>query len=371
MPDPRREWSEAFLESGVRSDESASRKDPGTVLPDWLASPALEGKASDPIRYLADNSRSFRFACRFLPALEARRIAEVYAFCRFTDDLVDLADPGMASGLDERLDAWETLAERAHAGSLTGFPLLDLPIGRMGRDGIPFRYVRELIAGMRMDLVPRTYATLTELETYTYRVAGAIGQWLTERVGIRDAWVLARAADLGHAMQLTNILRDVGEDLSRGRLYLPLDAMARHGLHPSDLDEASRWKGAPPQAYRDLMEEMMGIAERYYQRAFQGVPALPVFFQRPVFVAALVYRGIHEALRRNGYDNITRRACSTAWDKAAIGLRAYWLLPSLRALFSPSPRASVTRPHGSRDGARAWPWSGSAGAYAAGSATGP
>jgi phytoene synthase len=157
---------------------------------------------------------------------------------------------------------------------------------------------------------------------------------------VKDPWVLARAADLGHAMQLTNILRDVGEDLGRGRLYLPLDRMAAHGLTPADLEAAGGWGGSPPAAYRALMEELMEFAECRYQRAFQAIPALPRYFQRPVLVAALAYRGIHTALRRNGYDNIGRRAYTTPADKLRIAVKACWMPSSLRELFPARPHAA-------------------------------
>lgn len=309
--------------------ETPPKRAPDARTPEWLSQAA----APDPIAYLARHSRSFRFATRFMTSGEARRIAEIYAFCRFTDDLVDRAEGVPPHELEARLDRWEALAHAAYGGARTGSALLDGPIGGMGRAGIPFAYARALIDGMRMDLRPRGYATLAELEVYTYRVAGAVGQWLAERAGVKDAWALARAADLGHAMQLTNILRDVGEDLARGRLYLPSDLLAKHGLSPAELANAAAWNGRPPAAYRALIEEMMDLAERRYQRAFQAIPALPRSFQRPVLVAALVYRGIHAAIRRNGYDNMTRRARTGPGDKLRIAIKAVWMLASLRELF--------------------------------------
>lgn len=305
-------------------------------IPDWIAMRLRQIPVTDPIAYLAGNSRSFRFAARFLPGKEARQVAEIYAFCRFTDDLVDVSEGVPAEELSARLSEWEQLARLAHAGVTTGIPILDGPLGRTGRMEVGFGYAQALFDGMRMDIHPRRYANMEELEAYAYRVAGSLGQWLTELAGVHDAWALARAADLGRAMQLTNILRDVGEDWRHGRLYLPLDVMARHGFGPDALGAAAEWGGEPPLAWRSLMEELMGDAERHYRSALQGIPSLPGYFQRPVLVAALSYREIHVALRQNGYDNIGRRAIASPASKLAIGCRALWLLPSLRELFPPS-----------------------------------
>ncbi len=304
--------------------------------PDWLKTLLKQNGAEDPIGYLASNSRSFRFATRFLPSVQAREIAEVYAFCRFTDDLVDKETQLSIPLLHERLDEWECLARLAFMGNTTGVPLLDAPMSRMAEQGIRFSYVEELMEGMRMDLEPRQYGTIRELEQYTYRVAGVVGKWLTELSGVKNPWALERAADLGHAMQLTNILRDVGEDWEKGRLYLPLDALKRHGLSQKDIGAISVAKSAIPLAYKHLMEDLLGMAEKRYQMAFQGIPSLPEYFQRPVLVAALVYREIHSALRQNKYDNFKLRAHSSGTAKVTIGLRAFWLLPCIRDLFPAS-----------------------------------
>ncbi len=303
-------------------------------LPGWLRALAAAEGVVKPVSYLARHSRSFRFASRFLPGPRALEVAEIYAFCRFTDDIVDREDAGDTDVREARLDDWLRLSRLAYAGECTGLPLLDRPLGAMARSGVPFTYVSELVEGMRMDLRHAPYRTLADLDVYTYRVAGVVGQWLTELCGIRNPWALARAADLGEAMQLTNILRDVGEDWRRGRVYLPLDALARHGLSPEDLAEGWNWRGRPPRAYRDLMEDLMEEAENRYRRAFAGIPMLPEYFQRPVLVAALVYRGIHDALRGNTYDNFRLRAAASPLEKVALGIKASWILPSLRTLYS-------------------------------------
>lgn len=299
----------------------------------WITSLTSSQSLKDPIGFLAKNSRSFRFAARFLPEKEARQVAEVYAYCRLTDNLVDEAHGVEAHELEARLNEWESLSRQAYAGISTGITILDIPLRHMGEQGVPFTYAAELIEGMRMDIRPRLYANLGELEVYTYRAAGVVGQWLTELVGIKNPWVLARAADLGHAMQLTNILRDVGEDHARGRIYLPEDAMARHGFNAENLGRNWAGKSLPPPAYGNLMEELMAAAERRYQMAFQGIPSLPGFFQRPSLLSALVYREIHSALRKNRYDNFRLRAHSSTIDKLGLGLRSLWMLPFIRNLF--------------------------------------
>jgi 15-cis-phytoene synthase len=299
----------------------------------WITTLTSSQSLKDPIGFLAQNSRSFRFAARFLPEKEARQVAEVYAYCRLTDNLVDEADGVEIAELEERLQEWEALSRKAYAGNSTGITILDIPLGHMGEQGVPFTYAAELIEGMRMDIRPRLYANLGELEVYTYRVAGVVGQWLTELVGVKNPWVLARAADLGHAMQLTNILRDVGEDRNRGRLYLPIDALVRHGFDPENFAASWAGKSLPPPAYGHLMEELMAVSERRYRMAFQGIPSLPGFFQRPSLVSALVYREIHTALRKNRYDNFRLRAHSSTFAKLGLGLRSMWILPFIRNLF--------------------------------------
>jgi phytoene synthase len=153
-----------------------------------------------------------------------------------------------------------------------------------------------------------------------------VGGWLTELFGIRDPWVLDRAFALGQAMQLTNILRDVGEDLRMGRLYLPEDLMAHYGID-RDLLEAKARNGSPAfPGYQRLVEALIAEAESDYELAFEAIPALPSFFQGPVAVAASVYRGIHEEIRRNGYDNLSRRARTSFPRKMVLGAQGLWAL---------------------------------------------
>jgi len=276
-------------------------------------------------RYFARHSRSFSFAARLFAPEERRRVREIYAWCRFTDDLVDETS---APGVEQHrtLDAWAAICGAAYDGEATGIPLADAVMGDMAGRRIPFDLASELIEGVRMDVEPRIYRTMDELRLYTHRVASVVGAWLTYSFGVRDSRVIERAHALGHAMQLTNIIRDVGEDLGRGRLYLPADRMAAHGVSRETLLDArararnGRGVGA---AYSGLLEELMGIADAAYADAYEGMPHLPASFQRAVAVAAQVYQGIHEQVRANGYDNLNLRAHTSLPAKVVLARRGY------------------------------------------------
>jgi phytoene synthase len=308
---------EAVVETPVATPAPAPAVDLAAVLRGRV--PALEAVDA----YLATGSRSFRFASRLFSPADAAKVARVYAWCRVTDDLVD--DPPDGVPAAELLDAWLGLSRRAYDGHPTGLPLLDRVMGEMAAGGVPFRHAASLVEGMRMDLRGERYATLAELRRYTFCVASTVGLWLTQLMGVDDAGVLERAERMGHAMQLTNILRDVGEDRANGRTYLPAELLAKHGVTEAALARMCAG-GAISPAWRALVEELMAVAEEDYRAALEAVPALPPSFARPVAVAAHVYRGIHREIRRNGHDNLRRRAHTTATAKAGLALAALWEL---------------------------------------------
>lgn len=291
-------------------------------------------------RYFSRHSRSFSFAARLFPAEERRLVRETYVFCRFTDDLVDDAadgegSPASTARLYRALDVWGEICRAAYEGEQTGIPLADAVMGEAAHRGVPFGLVAELIEGVRMDVEPRSFPSMEDLRRYTYRVASVVGVWLTRAFGVHDAWVLERAHALGHAMQITNIIRDVGEDLSLGRVYLPADRMAAHGVSRKSLLRMRAGADVQP-GYVALLEEVMAHADAAYELSYEGIPHLPSFFQRPVTVAAQVYRGIHDRVRANGYDNLNRRAHTSLPGKIVLGRRG---LDRLRTL----PRSRQSR----------------------------
>ena len=276
--------------------------------------------------YLAHHSRSFRFASRLLPREIGQKIARVYAFCRFTDDLADQSASGGASK-SELIDEWVTIAVLSYSGTPAGLPLLDRTMREMREAGVPFNHVADLCRGMRMDIDGTSYATLGELRLYTYRAAGVVGLWIAQLAGVRDVTALANAERMGHAMQLTNILRDVGEDWRNGRLYIPLDVLARYDLDPQHIGDMVNGTRPVSEAYRAMMRELVALAQADYRAAFAWLPSLPQALQPGMAVAAEVYEAIHDALRRNDYDNIHNRAVTSLVRKVGIASHA---LRSLR-----------------------------------------
>ena len=282
--------------------------------------PALRELAS-PDAYLARHSRSFRFAASLLRGTERDRVARVYAWCRFTDDLVDTSSSGRTS-TEARLDAWLAASRAAYDGRGSGIELVDRTMGEMAERGIPFTYAADLVAGVRSDLHFTPFLNLDALHLYTRRVAGVVGCWLAELHGVRDPWMIQRAGALGDAMQVTNILRDVGEDCERGRIYLPLSLLFDHGLTSADINAMQRGERPIDSAYRDVVEALMEVATADYRAAREAIPFLPKSFRRAVAVAAAVYEGIHGAIRGNGYDNFHLRAVTTTPRKITLALGA-------------------------------------------------
>lgn len=303
-----------------------------TLIEDWMTQVRETAMVSWVERRrdvdFSKNSKSFSFAAKLLPQEYREAIQSIYAFCRFTDDLVD-DGADMPCPPSELLDWWEATARKSHEGTASGIAVIDDAM-RVTPD---FKYPAQLIAGMRMDVMQMRYSSMKGLRMYTHRVAGVVGQWLTSVFGVETKWVLERADELGHAMQLTNILRDVGEDWKRGRIYLPQDRMKAHGVTEEDIRRVAL-TGEATAPYRALMDELMQTADASYKLAREAIPHLPLGVQRAIAAAANIYQGIHESLRANHYNNGTRRARTSFVGKVRRALPA--LLLSFAALALPA-----------------------------------
>jgi phytoene synthase len=287
---------------------------------------ALSELYSQAARATAAGSRSFYFATRFFPPELARPAHAVYWFCRHTDDLVDEA-PDLETGA-RQLDAWAKQVEAALQGAVPSHPILTLFLEAVRRFHIPVEYPLELIEGMRMDLHLTRYRNFAELRVFCYRVASVVGLMMSHVIGFRPP-ALGHAIDLGIAMQLTNILRDIGEDLRRGRIYLPLDEMERFGYSEQQLRGHVR-NGA----FFELMRFQVERARRYYDQAMPGIAMLNPEGRFAVKVAAQVYAEILARIEASHYDVFDKRAAVPAFTK-------YWL--TMKAMAVPAVRHSMTR----------------------------
>jgi phytoene synthase len=294
-----------------------------------VADVALPPRRAEWEAYLSHHGRSFWMAARLIPPAPRARLAGVYAWCRYTDDLVDHATCSPIVLL-RVLDEWEALSRAAYEGHETGIELLDVVMGEMAHGAVPFTYAQDLIRGMRSDALGAPFDTLGRLSGYCHDVASVVGLWLTELFGVHDQWTLDRASTLGVAMQLTNIARDVGEDFDRGRIYLPQSMMDRHGVTENMIGALRQGDAPIPQSYAVLLEELMTVADAGYVAADEAIENLPVFFRSSVAVASRVYRGIHDAIRANGYDSIRRRAVTSDIARTTLARAALLALGGTR-----------------------------------------
>ncbi len=300
-------------------------------------------------------SRSFHAASRLLPGSVRDPALALYAFCRLADDAVDEA-PGCkaraVASLRARLDAVyrgaprDAPADRAFARAIEAHAM-------------PRALPDALLEGLEWDAEGRRYDTLGDLHGYGARVAAAVGAMMCVLMGVRDAGALARACDLGLAMQLTNIARDVGEDARAGRLYLPLDWMDAAGADPATFLADPH----PSPEIRALVARLLSEARRLYGRAEAGIPALPLGARAGIYAASHVYAAIGGAVRRAGHDSITARARTGAGRKtwllglAATRAGASCLLPGSASLYAPTePAAAWLVAAAARDAGPAEPW---------------
>ncbi len=270
--------------------------------------------------YFTAHSRSFSFASNWFSAEDQALVQAIYTYCRFTDDLVDENPDVSPDRLKCRVDNWLETSRRAYEGHAVGIPWLELLMRESARQAVPFTLLEDFASGVKGDSGRVRMQTLAEMDRYGYQVASVVGLWMCHLFGVKDNSTLDRAGALGRAMQLTNILRDVGEDLARDRIYLPAELLLAYGIQEKDLKQMAA-SGIISDAYRSLIDHLIHRANVEYDKAWHGVVGLPKKFGNAVAIAATVYQGIHRGIIKNGYDNFTRRAYTSTLSKVLLAFR--------------------------------------------------
>jgi phytoene synthase len=263
----------------------------------------------------AASGSSFYYSFLFLPPHRRRAITAFYAFCREVDDVADEA--GEVSVARAKLAWWRTEVADLMAGHPThpvtrALQPFVLPLGIDGAS------MNEIIDGMEMDLTHHRYADFASLQVYCHRVAGVVGRVAARIFGYRHATTLEYAETLGLAFQLTNIIRDVGEDARRGRVYLPAADLARHGLTAEDI--LARKGG---EAFRAAMAEQADRAESLYEAALAKLHPDDRRDQRAGLIMAAIYRTLLAEIRRDGFPVLEGRVTLTPLRKLWIAWKTW------------------------------------------------
>jgi phytoene synthase len=271
------------------------------------------------------HAKTFYLSTRFLPNEKQRSIFSIYSLCRYMDDLIDESfDLNKNRSIQEKdlstiILTFKTKLNVAYDSGIGDSPILTAFADTLKNYHIPKEYPLELLEGVCMDLNKNRYETFEELYTYSYKVASIVGLMTSEVFGYDDVDAKKHAIDLGIAMQLTNILRDVGEDLHRNRIYLPKEDLERFKISENDLFENTL-----DDRFTALMQFQIERARGYYDSADKGIPLLEADSRLPVYLARHNYSRILDRIEDNKYQVFTQRAHLSTSEKLAIIPKA-WL----------------------------------------------
>jgi phytoene synthase len=275
---------------------------------------------------MAKNSKSFTFASQYLNEEQKRSVAALYAYCRYADDIAD--EVWLPNKIkDHKLKKLEKQIENIEYLEFEGNPIMYALKDTVLKYNIPKEYLLELIKGVRMDFEINDYDTVEQLNLYCYRVASVVGIMMCYIFGSTSDEALARAADLGIAMQITNILRDIARDFEMGRIYLPKELRDKHGVSVDDL----ALKQESGQLIELIKAEIIR-ARNYYSLGEQGIIYLPDGADFTIKVASSVYSAILNQIEDMEYNILTNRAVvpkyKKMWIAAKLKLkRMYFRLP--------------------------------------------
>lgn len=261
-------------------------------------------------------ARSFYLASLFLPTSVRPDVHALYAFYRMVDDLIDEPPVGF-----NHQDILSTLVE--WEGALRGTrppenPFVAGVINLAELHAIPVEYLCMVLEGARFDLDLRVMQTRKELIRYSVLMAGSVGMVMSYLLGTSDAQSLAAASDLGVAMQITNVLRDVGEDLCRGRIYLPQEELEAHGYSLRALQG-----GAVDEPFRNVMRSLVDEARLYYESGRRGIDRLDRSVQFSIYLATTLYGRILDKIEEHEFNVFTRRASLNTTEKWMLTMPTY------------------------------------------------
>ncbi|HSG43130.1 MAG TPA: squalene/phytoene synthase family protein [Anaerolineales bacterium] len=280
----------------------------------WAGDVALGEAYRHAERVTAQHSKSFNFASGLLPEEKRSAVRALYAFCRTVDDIVD---ESMDDARESQLDYWRGMVEHA------SFPDGDLVAAAwadtLARYHIPRHYALQLIDGVNRDITQSRYQTFDELATYCYGVASTVGLMSMHIVGFKSNEAIPYAIKLGVALQMTNILRDVGEDFQNGRVYLPREELTFFGIREQDIAE-----GRVTDKWRQFMKFQIERTRQLYEESWEGVKMLEREGQLAIGAASIFYQGILDEIEKNDYDVFTKRANLSALGKVSK-IPALWL----------------------------------------------
>ena len=252
----------------------------------------------------AQHSRTFSMASALLPYEKRRAARALYAFCRISDDLVDRPEPG---AFDKLMDWQErSLCPHPAEGDLVALAWADTRASYR----IPRRYAEQLIEGVSRDLVQNRYENFEDLSAYCYSVASTVGLMAMHIIGFAGRKAVPYALKLGVALQLTNILRDVGEDWRAGRVYLPQQELAEFGLNEEDLR-----RGQVTARWQAFMRFQIDRNRQLYEEAAPGISLLEGDGRLAISAAADLYQAILDDIEAHQYNVFTRRAFVSTWGK--------------------------------------------------------
>lgn len=273
---------------------------------------------------IRDHSRTFFFATGLLPSRKRQAIRALYAFCRRTDDLVDQEDATLAD-----VEAWREQVRKPLTEQVD--PMLRVWVLTREACGVDPSYEDELIDGVAMDINFQPFPTWDDLAEYCYRVASTVGLLSIPIIGLADGVTSAQAAPyaikLGIALQLTNILRDVGDDLARGRIYFPAGDLAQFGLTLVDI-QGKTYDGR----FIALMKYQIARAREYYEQSLPGIAMLHPSARPAVGAAALVYRAILDEIEAIDYQVYDQRAFTSGYKKLRMLPGILWQIKRIKPL---------------------------------------